>query len=240
MVSQVKNYKKDFAKHADKQRAFGVARFFKTGKGQYGEGDKFLGLTVPMVRTLAKKYSDMSFTELSELLKSKWHEERLGALIILVGKMKKAKTSLERKFIYTFYIKHIAGINNWDLVDTSAEYCAGMYLDDLDLMDQQKMLGKLIKSKNIWERRIAVVATFHFSRHRKSDIVLWVVKHLLDDKHDLIHKASGWMLREFGKRASEPALIRFLKEYYKVMPRTMLRYALERLEPETKAFFMKK
>lgn len=240
MVQQIKNYHKEFLKHASPQRALGVARFFKTGKGEYGEGDTFLGLTVPMVRSIAKNYYDLDLATLDEIMKSKWHEERLGALIILSYKMKQAKTPQERKVIFTHYINSIAGINNWDLVDVSAEYCAGMYLADLDLEKRQKMLKKMLQSKNIWERRIAIVSTFHFSRTRTSDIILWVAPQVLNDKHDLIHKASGWMLREFGKRMSEPALIKFLKEYYQQMPRTMLRYALERLEPEMKAYFMKK
>lgn len=240
MVSKIEQYHKDFTKHANKSRALGVARFFKTGKGEYGEGDQFLGLTVPMVRTLAKNYYAMDMNEIAAVLASPWHEERLGALIILVHAMKKATQSKQRKEIFNFYMKHISGINNWDLVDVSAEHCVGKYLADLDLAQQQKVLKKMIQSKNIWERRIAVIATFHFSRNRISDIVLWVVPQLLSDTHDLIHKACGWMLREFGKRSSEPALIKFLKQYYRAMPRTMLRYALEKLEPETKAFFMRK
>ena len=240
MVSQIKNYHSDFLKHANPKRALGVARFFKTGPGEYGHGDQFLGLTVPMVRALVKQYNDLSLEDLSVLMKSKWHEERLGALIILSERAKRSDTIKQRKEIYRFYMRHVAGINNWDLVDVSVEYCVGRYLADLDPIAQQKILKKLIKSKNIWERRIAVVSTFYFSRKKISDIILWVAPQLLNDTHDLIHKATGWMLREFGKRCSEPALVKFLKEYHLKMPRTMLRYALERLEPETKAYFMKK
>ncbi len=240
MVSQIENYHNDFTQHANKQRAFGVARFFKTGAGEYGEGDTFLGLTVPTVRTLVKKYYNMEMSDLAVILKSPWHEERLGALIILTYRAKKSSSQKERKDIFDFYMSNNSGINNWDLVDTSAEYCVGAYLADLDPLKQQRILKKLITSQNLWERRIAVVATFYFSKRRISDIVLWVSEQLINDSHDLIHKATGWMLREFGKRSSEPALVRFLKVHYQVMPRTMLRYAVERLDPETKTFFMKK
>lgn len=240
MVSQLEQYHNDFLQHANSKRAVGVARFFKTGVGEYGEGDQFLGLTVPMVRTVVKKYSDLDMNELAVVLASPWHEERLGALIILTQRAQKSTSKKERKSIFDFYIKHRSGINNWDLVDTSAEYCIGAHLADLDPVDQQRVLKKMLKSKNVWERRMAVIATFYFSKRRISDTVLWVVEQVMHDSHDLIHKACGWMLREFGKRASEPALVRFLKTHYKTMPRTMLRYAIERLEPETKGYFMKK
>ncbi len=233
-------FHKDILKYANPRRAAGVARFFQTGKGQYGEGDQFLGLTVPQVRQVAKSYQDMPLDQLAILLASPWHEERLGALIILTQRAQKSTTPKERKAIFTFYIQNRSGINNWDLVDTSAEYCIGAHLADLDPKNQQQVLSKLLTSKNVWERRMAVVATFYFSRRRISDIVLWVVEQLMDDKHDLIHKACGWMLREFGKRSSEPALVRFLKDHYRTMPRTMLRYAIERLEPETRAYFMRR
>ena len=240
MVSQLEQYHNDFLQHANNKRAVGVARFFKTGAGEYGEGDQFLGLTVPMVRTVVKKYSDLDMNTLEQILKSPWHEERLGALIILTQRAQKSTTPRERKAIFNFTMRNCSGINNWDLVDTSAEYCVGAHLADLDPMSQQRILKKLLKSKNVWERRMAVVATFYFSKRRISDIVLWVVEQVMNDSHDLMHKACGWMLREFGKRASEPALVRFLQQHYRHMPRTMLRYAIERLEPETKVYFMKK
>lgn len=233
-------FHKDILTYANPRRAAGVAKFFQTGKGQYGEGDQFLGLTVPQVRQVAKPYRDMPLDQLAILLASPWHEERLGALVILSQRAKVSKTPAERKKIATFYLKNISGINNWDLVDVSAEYCIGMHLADLDPAVQQKFLKKRIQSRNVWERRIAMVATCYFSRKRISDLPLWVAEQLIGDTHDLIHKASGWMLREFGKRASEPALVRFLKEHYQTMPRTMLRYAIERLEPETRAYFMRK
>ena len=236
----VNQYHKDFLAHADKGRALGVARFFKTGPGQYGEGDKFLGITVPTVRLLARKYRDLGFDALAEIMASSWHEERLGALRILSDRAQASKTPAERKKIYAFYVRHVKGINNWDLVDTSAAACVGRYLADLDPVAQQKVLKKMILSKNMWERRIAMVATFHFTKNKRSDIALWVAAQLMDDTHDLIHKATGWMLREFGKHASEPALVRFLHEHSSKMPRTMLRYSLERLTPETRAYFMKK
>lgn len=237
---RVAAYHEDFMGHADKQGAAGAARFFKTGKGQYGEGDRFLGITVPTVRKLVARYQDLGFDDLGQIMGSPWHEERLGALRILADRSAHAQNPAELKKICTFYLKHIKGINNWDLVDTSAASCVGRYLATLDPGAQQKFLKKLIVSKNMWERRIAIVATFHFTRNRISDLALWVSAQLLDDEQDLIHKASGWMLREFGKHASEPALIKFLHQYVDVMPRTMLRYSLERLERETRAYFMKK
>jgi 3-methyladenine DNA glycosylase AlkD len=221
-------------------RAKNCARFFKTGKGEYGYGDKFLGVTVPNTRALLKPFKDLSLKETEKLLKSPWHEERLAGVIILSHQAKSAKLPKERKQIADFYIKHAERFNNWDLVDVSVEYCLGLFLADLSRKQQESFLKKLITSKNLWKRRMAMVATFHFSRRQISDLALWVALQLINDNHDLIHKASGWMHREYCKRTSEAKLVQFLKEHAHKMPRTMLRYAIERLHPEMKIYFMKR
>ena len=232
----------DLARLADQDKAVILQRFFKTGSGQYGEGDIFLGITVPAQREVAKKYTDLTLVELQKLLASKVHEHRLTALIILVTKYQRAlrKTQgkpreTERKKIVDFYLKNSKYINNWDLVDSSAEYIVGDYL-----MDRGKsILHKLARSKNLWERRIAVVATFAFIKNRRFGETFKIAENLLGDNHDLIHKAVGWMLREVGKR-DQNALENFLQKHYPSMPRTMLRYAIERFDESKKKFYMVK
>jgi 3-methyladenine DNA glycosylase AlkD len=201
--------------------------FFKTGKGEYGEGDVFAGLKVPTQRKVAREFKDLSLADLKELLHSKIHEERLISLLILVNNYERGDEK-EKKSIYTFYIKNRMGINNWDLVDLSAPKIVGKYLFDKD----KSILFKFASSKNLWERRIAILSTYEFIRNHQYDTTLKIAKILVEDEHDLIHKAVGWMLREIGKKDLKVEEI-FLKKHYKKMPRTMLRYAIEKF-PEIK------
>lgn len=233
---------KDLKREENKEKAKLLARFFKTGCGQYGEGDLFLGITVPESRKIAIKYSELSFPDISELLKNKYHEVRLIALLILVHKYKttSARPCLaERKKVVDFYLKHTKYINNWDLVDLSASYIVGNYLYSRTVLKRaspRTVLFKLAKSKNIWERRIAIISTFAFIYKGESEWTLRIVKILIKDTHDLIQKACGWMLREVGKRVYKGDLMSFLDAYGTKMPRTMLRYAIERL-PENKRLY---
>lgn len=199
-----------------------LQRFFKTGKGQYGEGDKFLGIVVPQQRALAKKYQILKFSDLEVLINSPLHEERLTALLILVLRNKKADLPTQTA-IYDFYINHTSGINNWDLVDLSAPHIVGQYLLDKD----KTLLYEFVGDPLLWKRRIAMVATQHFIRNDYFKETLAFAKLLLNDKEDLMHKAAGWMLREMGKRDVVP-LKNFLDKYAHKMPRTMLRYAIEK------------
>ncbi len=247
-----------------------LQRFFKTGKGEYGAGDIFLGLTVPESRLIAKKYASViKNSELEKLLSSKYHEERLIALLILVQKfnlisaerfqlssprrrgsrkISQVKSILDSHFrgndknaavnqkkVVDFYLAHLSAVNNWDLVDLSADKIFGRYL----LGKSTKILYKFIKSKNLWERRIAIVSTFAFIKQNKFTDALRLSKILLKDKHDLIHKACGWMLREVGKR-NVGILLKFLNKNSSQMPRTMLRYAIERLPKNKKKFYLEK
>jgi 3-methyladenine DNA glycosylase AlkD len=214
--------------------AEGHLRFFKCGPGQYGEGDAFLGLNVPMLRTLSKEFTPASVDELIELLQSRWHEARLLALMILVRKYERGDEEL-RDEIYRRYLANTDRINNWDLVDASAPNIVGAHLLDRD----RKPLYTLAKSDSLWKRRIAIVATQHLIRHDDFDDTLRIAELLLDDKHDLIHKASGWMLREVGKR-DQAVLERFLRQHAPRMPRTMLRYAIERFPEEARRKYMAK
>ena len=209
-------------KLADPVRATHSLRFFKTGPGQYGEGDKFLGLTVPQMRKLVRKYRALDDTTALELLASPWHEERLVALLLLVDGYKRGDHERRRK-IHRAYLANAQWINNWDLVDASAEHVVGPHLDAKEIA----LLERLARSKNIWERRIAIVSTFHFIKRDEFRPTLRIAAMLLTDSHDLIHKAAGWMLREVGKR-DRKTLDSFLKKHYRKMPRTMLRYAIER------------
>jgi 3-methyladenine DNA glycosylase AlkD len=200
-----------------------LARFFKTGPGQYGAGDIFLGLTVPLQRSVAKKYLSLSLPEIKKLLDSKIHERRFTALEILVMKFEAANPG-EQKQIHDFYLLNSARINNWDLVDTSAPYIVGEFL----VNRPRRILYKLARSKNLWQKRIAIVASYAFIRRDDSYETLQIAKLLLPDSHDLIHKAVGWMLREVGKR--DTMILRdFLRQNYAQIPRTTLRYAIERL-----------
>lgn len=208
--------------------------FFKTGKGQYGEGDKFLGVVVPDVRKVAKEYKALSFSELEQLLKSEYHECRLCALLILIEQFKKSKDT-DREKIYEFYLANSRYVNNWDLVDLSCYHIVGEHLLDKD----RSRLYELADSPLLWDQRIAVVSTMAFIRKNDFKDILSLSERLLDHKHDLMHKACGWMLREAGKR-DEEILKSFLDKHHKVMPRTMLRYSIEKLTKEERAHYMKK
>ena len=223
---------KELNKLADPKRAIIYSNFFKTGKGQYGEGDVFLGITVPEQRKLAKKYLDLELNEIKKLLSSKIHEYRLTALIILVEKYKKSQN---KKELYNFYLKNTKYINNWDLVDVTSHLVIGHYLHDKD----KNILYKLAKSKNLWERRIAIISTFYFIRKNDFKTTLEISEILIKDKHDLIHKAVGWMLREIGKK-DQKLEEEFLKKHYQIMPRTMLRYAIEKFDNNKKKLYMQK
>jgi 3-methyladenine DNA glycosylase AlkD len=214
-------------KLADKNKAKVLQGFFKTGPGHYGEGDVFLGITVPALRKVSKECRGTSVPEAIQLLKSVIHEERLLALLLLIHAYTSAHDTLKKK-IYNLYLKNTRYINNWDLVDLSAPNIVGNYLRD----KSRKPLYTLAKSRDLWKKRIAILATFHFIRQNDFTDTLQISGILLNDDHDLIHKAAGWMLREVGKR-SPATEEQFLKRYYKKMPRTMLRYAIERL-PEAK------
>ncbi|MFA7000347.1 MAG: DNA alkylation repair protein [Candidatus Paceibacterota bacterium] len=248
----MKKVLKELKKNADKEKAELLSRFFKTGPGQYGEGDKFLGITVPVSRKIAQKYGDLTFPKISKLLKNEYHEVRLVALLILVHKYKKLSTAprsdlwkntarqdlaKKQREIVEFYLKYTKYINNWDLVDLSAGYILGdyLYINQNNVRQDltTKILEKLAKSDSLWERRIAIISTFAFIYKGESEWTKKIVTMLLKDEHDLIHKACGWMLREVGKRVSEKELTEYLDKYWSKMPRTMLRYAIERL-PESK------
>jgi 3-methyladenine DNA glycosylase AlkD len=209
----------------DPKRALSSAWFFKTGPGQYGEGDVFIGIAVPLLRKIAYRHLDLKLASLRKLLQSEIHEYRLAALEILVAQYERAEEA-DRKAIYDFYLSNADRINNWDLVDASAPYIVGNYL----LKCSRAILRKLAKSENLWERRIAIVATFGFIRAGETKDTFEIATMLLKDPHDLIRKAVGWALREAGKKSHE-ALLSFLQEHYKDLSRTTLRYAIERFPP---------
>ncbi|MFC1514367.1 DNA alkylation repair protein [Candidatus Omnitrophota bacterium] len=231
--SALSQVRKDLKKQSSKRKAKVLARFFKTGPGEYAAGDIFIGVMVPDTRTVALGHAGLSLKDTAELLKSKIHEERLTALLILIAQFRRSGPK-NRKKIYQIYLKNTRHINNWDLVDLSAEHIVGAYLSDKD----KKILYALARSKMLWERRIAILATFHFIRNQKFSQTLKIAKILLTDEEDLIHKAVGWLLREVGKR--DMALEEeFLKKYYPNMPRTMLRYAIERFPERRRQAFLK-
>lgn len=228
---------------ANPQLAQKSLRFFKTGKGEYGYGENFLGITVPMIRQTLKNHLDTDLKTVKALLKSEYHEIRLFTLFLLVAKFKKANEAEQEK-IYQLYLSNSEYINNWDLVDSSAHYIVGQHLLNRDFTNKALMnkssgiLYKLVTSSSLWERRIAVLATFQFIRSNKFDVPLQIYGILLEDKEDLIHKAVGWMLRELGKR--DKALEeRFLKLHLNKMPRTMLRYAIEKFSKEERQQYLK-
>jgi len=218
---------------ADPKRAAVHQRFFKTAPGEYGEGDRFLGIRVPVLRKLAREYLAISLAETKNLLASSIHEERFLALLIMVSKYR-AGNEEEREAIYRLYLDSTRFINNWDLVDTTAEHIVGDYLRERD----RSALRRLASSRNLWERRIAILATFHYIKLNSFDETLAIAEALLDDPEDLIHKAVGWMLREIGKRDMRTEE-RFLRKRYKAMPRTMLRYAIEKFPEPLRQRYLK-
>ncbi|MCK4647816.1 DNA alkylation repair protein [Candidatus Pacearchaeota archaeon] len=240
---------------ANPEQAKILQRFFKTGEGQYGEGDIFLGIKVPVQRQIAKKY-DLNLNEIQDLLNSEIHEHRLVGLFTLIGKYNLSKktiaplgvypgraqepltrpqsTECRGKEVFDFYLANTKNINNWDLVDVSAHKIVGDFLYD----KKKEILYELAKSDNLWERRIAIISTFAFIKREQFDDSLAIAEILLKDNHDLIHKAVGWMLREVGKR-DVGVLKEFLKQHYKNMPRTMLRYAIEKFEEGRRKKYLK-
>lgn len=224
MLDQVR---KELRKYSSREKAKILQRFFKTGPGEYGEGDIFIGVVVPNIRKICKKYQELSFKEIIKLLKSAIHEERLLALLILVLQYEKGDEKA-KKSIYDIYMKNTKYINNWDLIDLSAHRIVGPYL----LQKSKEPLVKFARSRSLWERRIAIISTFEYIRDGSFDTALQIARLLVEDTEDLIRKAVGWMLREMGKRDVKVEE-KFLKKHYKKMPRTMLRYAIERF-PEQK------
>jgi 3-methyladenine DNA glycosylase AlkD len=227
MPTTARHIRKRLAALADPAYAKTMQWFFKTGKGGYGEGDRFLGIRIPRLRACVRECPDVGVPVLLQLLRSPIHDERMFALIGLVRAFRSGDEAMQRT-IYSEYLRHTRWINNWDLVDVSAAPIVGAWLEGRS----RAPLYKLARSRSLWERRVAIVATLQFIRRGESQETLKLAALLLDDPHDLMHKATGWMLREAGKRASRPALEGFLARHAFRMPRTMLRYALEHF-PET-------
>ncbi len=217
----------------DSERAKHSQRFFKTGPGEYGEGDVFLGIRVPKQRALAKKFRTATREDFLKLLHSKYHEARLTALFLLVNRYNKANSE-EKAQLYRDYLNNVAYINNWDLVDSSALQIVGHYLFDKD----RSHLKTLAHSTDLWERRIAIIATYYFIRQYDFQDTLDIAEILLHDQEDLIHKAVGWMLREVGNR-NRPTEEIFLLKHYQIMPRTMLRYAIEKFPENRRQLYLK-
>ncbi|PLX22044.1 DNA alkylation repair protein [Candidatus Parcubacteria bacterium] len=233
-MKKINELKKELEELSNKKQKEISQKFFKTGKGEYAEGDIFLGIKVPVMRALARGFYDLSLNDLQTLLKSKIHEHRFIALVILSEKFKIADLEYQEA-IYRLYLENTKNINNWDLVDISAPNIVGAYLKDKD----RRVLYTLAGSKNLWERRIAIVSTFTFIRNNDFFETITISELLINDPHDLIHKASGWMLREMGKK-DEKTLKKFLNKFKEKMPRTMLRYAIEKFKPEERKKYLAK
>lgn len=233
MTISVQKIKDIFKILSDNSTAVNSQRFFKTGKGQYGEGDKFLGIRVPVIRKQVKKFINISNSETLLILKSPFHEERLFALLVLVEKFSKGSKQQQEE-IYKLYLSNIKFINNWDLVDSSASQIVGQYLYDKD----KSHLYTMAQSTDIWTRRIAIIATLYFIKQNSFNDTLQIADRMLNDKEDLIHKAVGWMLREVGKRDIDIEE-KFLKKRYLKMPRTMLRYSIEKFEENKRQAYLK-
>ncbi|MDQ7815123.1 MAG: DNA alkylation repair protein [Patescibacteria group bacterium] len=225
--------KKELNRHANPDKAVVLRRFFKTAKGEYGEGDRFMGVVVPDIRRVAKRFHTLDLDSVLSLLRSPTHEERLCALLIMVDDHAKGD-SLTREKIYRAYLANTRFINNWDLVDLTAPQIVGQHLAD----KPRDVLYRLAGSKLLWDRRIAVLACFWFIRQSDCTDILELTKKLMADRHDLIHKSLGWMLREVGKRCSEKTLTTFLDEHAPDMPRTMLRYSIERLDEKKRRHYL--
>ncbi|MCD4781240.1 MAG: DNA alkylation repair protein [Candidatus Omnitrophica bacterium] len=232
----VHSLKKDLRKYADPKKAKILQRFFKTGQGEYGEGDVFLGVKVPDTRRVAKNHKGEPLEVIDKLIQSEIHEERLLALLLLIEKFNTANP-IERQKFFKFYITCFPHINNWDLVDLSAPKIVGQYLFGQAKKKQQYLI-QLAHSQNLWEKRIAIISTAFFIQQNKFGLTLAISKILLNDQHDLIHKAVGWMLREVGKRDIREEE-EFLKKHYQKMPRTMLRYAIEKFEEKKRQDYLK-
>ncbi len=230
---ELDNIKNELKKYSNKEKIPIYQNFFKTGKGQYGEGDIFLGVSVPNTRKVAIKYKEIELDVIKQLIESKIHEERLLGVLILVQKYKKTNDNK----IFEFYKKHNKKINNWDLVDLSADKIVGHYYYN----NQNKFseLFNLAKSDNLWERRTSIVSTYYFIKNNKFKETIKISEILLNDKHDLIQKAVGWMLREVGKK-DKKILLKFLNKYYKEMPRTMLRYSIEKFPENERKYYLNK
>ncbi len=233
MSNTLANIRKELERLGDKEYATRLGKYFKTGKHEYGEGDRFLGIRVPDLRKSAKRYRNISINQASQLLRSSFHEERLFSLLVLVDLFKRA-TDQDKKKIYTLYLRNTKFINNWDLVDASAGRIVGAYL----LTRDKKYIYALAKSKNLWERRISIMATSYFIGQNEFADTLKMAKMLLNDEEDLIHKSVGWLLREVGKKDFELEES-FLKKHHASMPRTMLRYAIEKFPQEKRKNYLK-
>ena len=233
-IEDISSVQRELRRLGDPQRAGILQRFFKTGPGEYAEGDKFLGITVPQTRKLVRKYSHLTLNQVQTLFGSDYHEERLLAVLILVAQFKKADAELQQR-IFRFYVKNKRYVNNWDLVDSSSPVIVGGFLRD----KERTLLYNYAQSKNLWDRRIAIMSTFTFIRVGDFSDSLALARILLQDSHDLIHKAVGWMLREIGKRDLTTEE-RFLDAHSSQMPRTMLRYAIEKFDKNKKQHYLGK
>lgn len=233
MINVLESIRKELKRSSDKEYAARLTKYFKAGKKEYGEGDRFLGIRVPVLRRLAKKYGNISINDASQLLKSPFHEERLFSLFVLVDLFRRA-VDQDKKKIYALYLKNTKFINNWDLVDASAGRIVGAYLFTRD----KKPIYALAMSNNLWERRISIMSTSYFIAHNDFTATLKVAEILLNDREDLIHKAVGWLLREVGKRDIEIEE-NFLKSHYASIPRTTLRYAVENFPDEKRKNYLR-
>jgi 3-methyladenine DNA glycosylase AlkD len=235
-MTTLQSLRKELARRTDPPKAAFLQGFFKTGPGQYAEGDRFRGITVPEQRKLAKIYRHLSFDDAAALLESEWHEDRLVALFLLMDQYARG-TPPARAKIHKHYLARIANhVNNWDLVDSSAAYLVGGHLAEFSGGDT-KLLDKLARDKNLWRRRVGIVATHHFIRKGSFGETLRISEALLGDREDLIHKATGWMLREMGKKDVAPLQL-FLERHASTMPRTMLRYAIEKFPEKTRKQYL--
>jgi 3-methyladenine DNA glycosylase AlkD len=232
MPSQLANLRQALKVASDPDKAIFMRRYFKTGPGEYAAGDTMIGITVPTIRKIAKQYRSLPLVDIQKLVKSQIHEFRLCALLLLVEQYKRG-TAAEQEAIAQLYVDSLAYVNNWDLVDSSARYILGPHLFKAD----RKLLKKLAASGNLWQQRVAVLTTFHFITHNDYSTTFELAELLLTHDHDLMHKAIGWMLREVGNR-DQTAEEKFLKKHYKHMPRTMLRYAIEKFPPEKRLAYL--